>query len=353
MLAKEASKKSKLFRVRRINKKAFHNDHVHAPHAETASLTEAFKEISSLNSAVSTSSSVSTASTLKVVDLSIDADSAWNGIFGSNSNNRITSYLNEAEVIYEQDLGITFNVVRQNVFTSTSFGTTGAVDKLCNYQYYITGGTSIAPSDCNLTASSGPQSFFGSADSYHLFTGENLAGSTIGIAYVGTICSSPANAIGLTQYTSEAITPVTFAHELGHEFAAIHDGSSGWNGIKEASCPSTSTAFVMGAAVGGTPPDNFSSCSRNLINEFVDLHGDSCLDEISGVEIPGGDSGTVPSNPTVDSLSLSRRLNGSGRLTLTADISLADGIESAAGCNLRVRYSNKSCLLYTSDAADE
>ena len=62
---------------------------------------------------------------------------------------------------------------------------------------------------------------------YLFFTinrGIDLAGSTIGIAYVGTMCSQ-SSSVGVTQDWSHSVDAVgsTAAHELGHNFNMDHD----------------------------------------------------------------------------------------------------------------------------------
>ena len=55
----------------------------------------------------------------------------------------------------------------------------------------------------------------------------NIAGSTVGLAYVGTMCTRSV-AIGLTQDGGGALNSVgaIAAHELGHIFNMNHDNSS-------------------------------------------------------------------------------------------------------------------------------
>ena len=52
----------------------------------------------------------------------------------------------------------------------------------------------------------------------------DLTGSTIGIAFVGTTCSTTAS-VGLTQDTgrSESSVGATATHELGHIMNMVHD----------------------------------------------------------------------------------------------------------------------------------
>ena len=57
--------------------------------------------------------------------------------------------------------------------------------------------------------------------------GIDLTGSTVGFAFVGTMCSET-HSVGLTEDGSRnlASTASTAAHELGHIFNMNHDGNS-------------------------------------------------------------------------------------------------------------------------------
>jgi hypothetical protein len=87
----------------------------------------------------------------------------------------------------------------------------------------------------------------------HLFTDRDLDGSTIGIAYLDSLCDRQ-NAVGLTESRNVWLDSLVAAHELGHNFGADHDGDA------QGSCPNTpSSGFLMAPVVSGT--DDFSPCS--------------------------------------------------------------------------------------------
>lgn len=89
----------------------------------------------------------------------------------------------------------------------------------------------------------------------HLFTDRDLDGSTIGIAYLDSLCDSR-NAVGLTESRNTWLDSLVAAHEIGHNFGADHDGDS------QGSCPNApSSGFLMAPVVSGT--DDFSTCSIN------------------------------------------------------------------------------------------
>jgi hypothetical protein len=91
----------------------------------------------------------------------------------------------------------------------------------------------------------------------HLFTGRDLDGTTVGIAYTDSLCSSQWG-VGLTQMgRSVGIDSLITAHEIGHNFGAVHDG--------EKQCASTPVSqFIMSPTVNPNAI-TFSSCSLDAM----------------------------------------------------------------------------------------
>lgn len=92
----------------------------------------------------------------------------------------------------------------------------------------------------------------------HLFTGRTLSGTggahPVGIAYTDALCSDRYGA-GLTQSNGRGawIESLTAAHEIGHNFGAVHDG--------EGQCAWTpQNQYIMSPAVSPTAQE-FSECS--------------------------------------------------------------------------------------------
>jgi hypothetical protein len=97
----------------------------------------------------------------------------------------------------------------------------------------------------------------------HLFTGRDLQGTTVGIAYVDALCDQKYG-VGLTQASDSGawIDSLVAAHEIGHNFGAPHDGESG------KACASTPGGmYLMSPAVSGN--EAFSPCSLDLIRPKV------------------------------------------------------------------------------------
>lgn len=100
----------------------------------------------------------------------------------------------------------------------------------------------------------------------HLFTGRNLDGNTVGIAYINALCSRSFG-VGLTEIRGRGavLESLIAAHEIGHNFGAGHDGVG--------ECAATaSDAFIMSpqSRIGN---DTFSQCSVNVMSRSVATAG--------------------------------------------------------------------------------
>lgn len=196
-------------------------------HAESAHTISALNEPTNLE-------------TSKVLTISTFFDSHWESIYGVKSNHEIASLINTAEALYEQQLGIRFRIVSQAKL-QTKFADASSTNIL------------------NTFRQSGEQSV--EADAYHLFTGIDMIGSTIGIAYVGAVCYAPQYAYGVTQ-SFGILTSNIFAHELGHNLGAPHDVTA-------------PGSLMYPSIYSGTP--YFSAKSISDITGFLTYFG-SCLE---------------------------------------------------------------------------
>jgi hypothetical protein len=112
----------------------------------------------------------------------------------------------------------------------------------------------------------------------HLFTGADLDGKTVGIAYMDAVCGQRyAASLGEARDRGAWFDSLVAAHELGHTFGSPHDG--------EGECASTpSTIYLMAPTITGS--DRFSQCSLNHIQTRIPTA--SCLIPIpvSDISVP-------------------------------------------------------------------
>lgn len=99
----------------------------------------------------------------------------------------------------------------------------------------------------------------------HLVTGRDLDGSTVGIAFIGSLCLTRFGA-SISQGVS-TLTSLVTAHEIGHNFGAPHDGETADPGEPVNPCASTPRTFLMAPQLNGS--DQFSQCSLAQIEPRV------------------------------------------------------------------------------------
>jgi hypothetical protein len=155
---------------------------------------------------------------VRVVTISTDADYEWYQKYGVNSNAEISAILNAAEAVYELELGIRFALVKMHTYVDSSspYSSTNASTLLRSFATNPDNARNLALR---------PESFHQDVDVKYLFSGKNLDGTTVGLAYIGAACWSPKQAYGLVQNVRRDYNVTTFMHELGHTLGAGHDDS--------------------------------------------------------------------------------------------------------------------------------
>lgn len=113
----------------------------------------------------------------------------------------------------------------------------------------------------------------------HLMTGRELDDTTVGIAYLDTICSL--QSASLTEARagklSAALISLIAAHEIGHNFGAPHDGEAG------KACATTNPNTYLMAPTLSTANTQFSSCSLAEISRRVAAA--TCLTAVDQVDV--------------------------------------------------------------------
>jgi hypothetical protein len=168
---------------------------------------------------------MSSGSLIEVTDVLIDADFQFflqNGGSVSNTVADIESVMNGVSLVYERDVDLSWEITGILVRTSSAanpYSSSSAETLLCQLveEWNQSGVSTIR------------------RDTTHLFTGRELIGTTIGIAFNGVICNVSANspcgggvqnlAYGLSQSRFntfyDARVSLT-AHELGHNYNSDH-----------------------------------------------------------------------------------------------------------------------------------
>ena len=120
----------------------------------------------------------------------------------------------------------------------------------------------------------------------HLFTGRDLDGTTVGIAYVGSLCDHKYG-VGLTEINNRGtwVESLIAAHEIGHNFGAVHDGDPAH------ACATTPAGLhLMSSSINGS--DRFSQCSLDHMQ--ASAQAATCITALppANIEI-AADLGTV------------------------------------------------------------
>jgi hypothetical protein len=222
----------------------------------------------------------------RVVTISTDADPEWYRKYGEQSNAVIASIINTAEALYNRQLGIRFRIVKQHVYSDSSPYVSSDAGALLS---------SFTRNESNpFNLGSGPDNFLSEVDLKHLFTGKDIDGSIIGIAYIGVVCAVPSLSFGITQAYMDAADPGIFAHEIGHNFGAGHDTSA--------------RDGLMYPAISIPPADKFSDFSLSEVTNHISKYG-ACisLEQMAPRPDDTGGSPFPPIQPPIASASLTIR----------------------------------------------
>ena len=202
---------------------------------------------------------------LRIFEIAVDADVEYSRAYGDGAPQEIESTLNIVDGIYEAELGLKLSLVSLRVWESEpdpygSADSGALLDELRGYWN----------SHCADI----------SRDAVHLFTGKELSGNTVGIAYVSVVCAS-SYGYGLSQdLGSDVLTPLVVAHEVGHNLGASHDPTG------------SSPMYIMYPSLSGSTLDEFSANSKEEIGRYV--ASVSCLAVADAPDPPPPDGGNEP-----------------------------------------------------------
>jgi len=176
----------------------------------------------------------------------------------------------------------------------------------------------------------------------HLFTGRNLDGDSVGIAYSATLCNQRYSASLAQAHDSATIDALISAHEIGHVFGAPHDG--------EEQCAATSpTQFIM-APVLNSQANSFSQCSLEQMAPRV--ANASCLKPLlpPDMALPAslGDQDAAPGENfswRIEVQNQGERIATNARVTVEITPALTMVSATAAGGSCVVQTSLATCDL--------
>ncbi len=253
-----------------------------------------------------------------------------NGI-GGNAAAEIATRLNNVDGIFSQQLGVQLTVETIETFSdpadpfSDVTNSSDFLDEVAAYRV-----ATPAQNQQGLT---------------HLFTGRNLDGSTVGVAFVGALCSTQFGA-GLSEgVRGPTVDSLIAAHEIGHNFGADHDGDP------DGSCPAEGSTFLMAPSVS-IANDTFSPCSLGVMQ--AEAASASCITPLPSIDMTVGTTGQPTSvllgnaaNLTFD-VTNNGTLNATGvsaEITLPGNVSFVAAAASQGSCTSGA--SNVNCTLGT------
>jgi hypothetical protein len=211
-------------------------------------------------------------SATKRIELSAMGDAFYRQHYGSDQSaeDQILLRLNNVDGIFSSQIGVAVQVptVLVEAANGTAFSTTLAANTLLEELGVVRKNSSQLRSR-GLT---------------HLFTGRDLDGDTVGVAYIDTLCESQTG-VGLTQATGSStvwIDSLVAAHEIGHNFGAYHDGENP-PGVSPNECHDTANHQYLMAAQVDADHSQFSQCSRTVIRNTAGAA--PCVTPISTADV--------------------------------------------------------------------
>lgn len=207
--------------------------------------------------------------------VTVVSDVQFTGRHGGNAAAVVAGRINFVDGIFSSQLGTGITLLHHEILLDNDvLVATDALELLAGR---FNGNTLVQPGFRQFMSSGAGSSlpFEGLA---HLFTGRDLDGGTVGIAYLGVLCSSSAG-YGVDQdLNSDTTSALVFAHELGHNFNAPHDGAD--------ACEDETFDGIMNPVINSS--QQFSDCSLREMS--AEVGGASCLVEVTDSQVVFGDS---------------------------------------------------------------
>ena len=171
------------------------------------------------------------------------ADPKYSKRFGSRTEQHLVTMLDQVNVIYARDLGLSITPVlvareKNAISDLRSSNSSGLLDG-----FAVLAG----------------RARYGEANVYHLLTGKDLSDNIIGLANLPGACAPKRSMrVGLSQYLNAAVDYMTIAHEIGHNLSAEHDTLTSPSTLMFPSLPVDSVKF---SAISQSQIQQFESFS--------------------------------------------------------------------------------------------
>ena len=248
------------------------------------------------------------------INIAIVTDTEYNNSVNGNVTSAALAQINVVEGIFESQVNLAFGISEVRVLNNNgSLTSTNASTLLNSFRSYV-------------------NSNIGNPGLAHLFTGKNMNGNTIGIAYLNAACKS--SGVGVSEAHQGSIGSLIVAHEIGHNTGAPHDNQSG------SACAYEPGIYLMNPSINGS--DEFSICSQNKINSYLDQV--SCLVPPDEPQPPS----PPPQPPTGSCIFSTLFINGNDGFVFTPDLetpNLTEGISGNGSLQIRVGGGNNADVI--------
>ena len=239
---------------------------------------------------------------------------------GASAQSAIITRMNNVDGIFSEQLGIQINVPVIDTFPANNDPFTDTNDPSD-----LLGELGIYRINTPTQVSQGLT---------HLWTGKDLAGSTVGIAYTGALCSAGFGA-GLSEGNAGAtFDSLVAAHEIGHNFGAPHDSVTG-------PCEAEAPDFIMATTLNGS--DQFSSCSITQMQD--DIAAASCITPLPSTDISIAYNDSPPTILLSNAATVTFDVVNNGTepaLNVMADITLPSNVSFIAASSSTATCTNGS-----------
>ena len=246
------------------------------------------------------------------INIAAIGDFEFTQSFGANSEAELMARFNNVDGIFSEQLGVQISVTEVVLFNDANDPFTAAASE------------DLLP-EVGIDKASTP--LIAGLGLAHLYTGRDLDGTTVGVAYLSAICSTQFG-VGLSEARRGVLTDsLIAAHEIGHNFGADHDGATG------SPCEATPETFLMAPAIIGS--SNFSQCSLDTMAPVA--AAGSCLTPLAlsdaAVSADSLSSGTAGVAFQVEFTVSSEGSQSAGNTVVTAQLPAALGFFQATVAN--------------------